>query len=169
MSKKHKRDIYRGRNDAGFDINKDVDLAHLRELMTVEEPTPLDYNYYGLYCKNIIKIMLNSSNFRGYADDVKEDMEGRAMIDMIKARTKFKGDKYPQPTAPFNYLFRIGFHSFQHELSDYYKMRDKMVPASLVGSARLMDSSEYFDDDILDGAAVDWDEIVLNLKSSVQA
>jgi hypothetical protein len=133
MAKKQKRDIYKSREDAGFDINKDIDLMHLRQLMSTEELNYMDYNYYGLYIKNIIKIMLNSSHFRGYSDDVKEDLEGEATIDMLKARVKFNSEKYPQPTAPFNYLYRVGFHSFQHVLAKYYQLQNKIVPECELG------------------------------------
>ena len=99
MAKRQPRDIYKGRFDSGFDINKDVDLSHLRDIMAKADVGNVDYNYYGLYCENIIKIMLNSSNFRGYADDVKDDLRAEALIDMLKARNKFDGAKYTQPTA----------------------------------------------------------------------
>lgn len=162
---RQKRDIYKGRHDEGFDINKDVDLAHLRELMSVDDISNADYNYFGLYTRNIIKIMLNSSKFRGYDDAVKEDLEGEAMFDMLRARRKFKPELYPQPSAPFNYLYRIGYHSFQHVLENYYHMQNRMVPASQVGAgALLMDSAIEFSDDILDKAVADWDEIAANLR-----
>lgn len=162
---RQKRDIYRGRHDQGFDINRDVDLAHLREIMTVDDISNEDYNYFGLYTRNIIRIMLNGAKFRGYSDEVKEDLEGEALIDMLKARRKFKGDLYPQRTAPFNYLFRIGFHSFQHVLENYYHMQNRMVPASQVGAGSLlMDSGVEFSDDILDKAVADWDAIAENLR-----
>lgn len=162
---RHRRDIYKNRFDKGFDINTDIDLGHLRELMATEEISDRDYNYYGLYIKNIIRIMLNSGHFRGYADDVKEDLEAEATIDMLKARTKFNGGKYPQATAPFNYLYRIGFHSFQHVLSNYYKIQCKMIPASQVGSGScVMDTSDEFSEDILEKAVTDWDMIAANLS-----
>lgn len=162
---RQRRDIYKGRFDDGFNIDQDVDLAHLRDLMSREDIDGTDYNYYGLYVMNIIKIMLNSSKFRGYPDDLKEELREEAVYDMLRARTKFSGDRYPQPTAPFNYLYRIGFHSFQHVLAKYYQMQSKMVPASLVGNgSRLMDSDVEFSDDILDKAATNWEDIVLNLQ-----
>lgn len=168
-NKRHRRDIYKNRFDEGFDINKDIDLGHLRELMATEEIKDSEYNYYGLYIKNIIKIMLNSGHFRGYDDDVKEDLEAEATIDMLKARTKFNGEKYPQATAPFNYLYRIGFHSFQHVLSNYYRMQCKMVPASRVGTnSFMMDSSDEFTEDIIEKAITDWDAIADNLSASAQ-
>ena len=49
MPKGHRRDIYKGRFDPGFCLDKDVDLEHLRELMTRDEITNEEYNYYGLY------------------------------------------------------------------------------------------------------------------------
>lgn len=163
-SKRTHRDIYKSRFDNGFDINKDIDLGHLRSLMLTDDINGTEYNYYGLYIRNIIKIMLNSAHFRGYSDDVKEDLEAEATIDMLKARRKFAADKYPQATAPFNYLYRIGFHSFQHVLATYYQMRCKMVPASQVGSgAYLFDSTDEFAEDILDKAVTDWDAIADNL------
>jgi hypothetical protein len=165
-TKRQRRDIYRSRFDAGFDINRDIDLGHLRSLMATDDIKDGDYNFYGLYVKNIIKIMLNSSHFRGYDDDVKEDLEAEATIDMLKARTKFAGEKYPQPSAPFNYLYRIGFHSFQHVLANYYQIRCKIIPASQVGSGSLMmDSSDDFSEDILDKAVTDWDAIADNLRA----
>lgn len=163
-SKRHTRDIYKGRFDEGFDINRDVDLAHLREIMAIGDIDNENYNYYGLYCSNIIKIMLNSSRFRGYADDVKEDLTSEAILDMLKARTKFDGAKYTQPSAPFNYLYRIGFHSFQHVLANYYKMQNRMVPASLVGNGTKLSDGDDFDEDILDKAVTDWDAIADNLR-----
>lgn len=159
-----KRDIYKGRFEEGFDINRDVDLEHLRELMSISDIDAVSYNYYGLYCTNIIKIMLNSVKFRGYPDDVKADLTSEAVLDMLKARTKFDGEKYNAPTAPFNYLYRIGFHSFQHVLTVYYRMQNRMVPASQVGKARLADG-EDFDEDILDKAITDWDAIAENLRT----
>lgn len=163
-SKRHTRDIYKGRFDEGFDINRDVDLAHLREIMAIGDIDNENYNYYGLYCSNIIKIMLNSSRFRGYADDVKEDLTSEAILDMLKARTKFDGAKYTQPSAPFNYLYRIGFHSFQHVLANYYKMQNRMVPASLVGNGTKLSDGDDFDENILDKAVTDWDAIADNLR-----
>lgn len=158
-----KRDIYKGRHDKGFDINKDVDLQHLRELMSKSDIDAVSYNYYGLYCSNIIKIMLESVKFRGYPDDVKEDLTSEAVLDMLKARTKFDGAKYTQPSAPFNYLYRIGFHSFQHVLTVYYRMQNKMVPASLCGKGTKLADGGDFDEDILDKAVTDWDAIYEHL------
>lgn len=168
-TKRPRRDIYKSRFDDGFDLNKDIDLGHLRTLMVTDDLNGSEYNYYGLYLRNIIKIMLNSGHFRGYSDDVKEDLEAEATIDMLKARRKFASDKYPQATAPFNYLYRIGFHSCQHVLSNYYKIQSKMTPASQVGSGSyVMDSSDEFSEDILDKAVTDWDAIADNLSASVQ-
>lgn len=168
-SKRNRRDIYKSRFEEGFDLNRDIDLGHLRTLMVTDDLKDSEYNYYGLYIRNIIKIMLNSSHFRGYSDDVKEDLEAEATIDMLKARRKFASDKYPQATAPFNYLYRIGFHSFQHVLANYYKMQCKMTPASQVGSGSfVMDSSDEFSEDILDKAITDWDAIAVNLSASAQ-
>ena len=56
--KRQRRDIYKSRFDNGFDLDKDIDLKHLRSLMTTDELSGSEYNYYGLYVKNIIKIML---------------------------------------------------------------------------------------------------------------
>lgn len=161
-----KRDIYKGRHDKGFDINKDVDLQHLRELMSKSDIDAVSYNYYGLYCSNIIKIMLESVKFRGYPDDVKDDLTSEAVLDMLKARTKFDGAKYTQPSAPFNYLYRIGFHSFQHVLTVYYRMQNRMVPASLCGKGTKLADGGDFDEDILDKAVTDWDAIAENLRAS---
>lgn len=167
--KRQRRDIYKSRFDNGFDLNKDIDLKHLRSLMTTDELSGSEYNYYGLYVKNIIKIMLNSGHFRGYNDDIKEDLEAEATYDMLKARRKFAADLYPQATAPFNYLYRIGFHSFQHVLATYYQMRCKMIPASQVGSGSfLSDSSDEFSEDILEKAVTDWNAIADNLIASAQ-
>ena len=160
-----KRDIYKGRHDKGFDINKDVDLQHLRELMSKSDIDAVSYNYYGLYCSNIIKIMLESVKFRGYPDDVKDDLTSEAVLDMLKARTKFDGAKYTQPSAPFNYLYRIGFHSFQHVLTVYYRMQNKMVPASLVGKGTRLADGDDFDEDILEKAVTDWDAIYEHLST----
>jgi hypothetical protein len=162
---RHKRDIYKGRFEKGFNIDRDVDLAHLRSIMAIEEPSNDDLNHYGLYCKNIIKIMLNSAKFRGYPDEIKENMDFEALVDMLKARTKFKGEQYPAPTAPFNYLFRIGFHGFQRVLVQYYKHKDEaeIVPASLVGLNVRTSNGDAFDGDVLD-KATDWDAIIENLN-----
>ena len=51
---RQKRDIYKGRTDEGFNIDRDVDLVHLRAIMGTEDPSNDDLNHYGLYCKNII-------------------------------------------------------------------------------------------------------------------
>lgn len=162
---RHKRDIYKGRFEPGFNIDRDVDLAHLRAIMDIQEPSNDDLNHYGLYCKNIIKIMLNSAKFRGYPDEVKENMEFEALVDMLKARNKFKSDEYPAPSAPFNYLFRIGYHGFQRVLSVYYKHKDEaeIIPASLVGINVRTSTGDVFDGDILD-KATDWDAIIENLN-----
>lgn len=159
-----RRDIYKGRFEPGFDINKDVDLQHLREIMGMEEVDNHNYNYYGLYVQNIIKIMLNSTSFRGYNDDVKEDIMAEAVVDLLKARTKFDGAKYTQPTAPFNYLYRIGYHSAQHVLTKYYQMQAKMVPASQCGDGTKFADGCDFDDDILNKAITDWDAIAAHLS-----
>ena len=161
-----KRDIYKGRHDKGFDINKDVDLQHLRELMSKSDIDAVSYNYYGLYCSNIIKIMLESVKFRGYPDDVKDDLTSEAVLAMLEARTKFDGAKYTQSSAPFNYLYRVGFHSFQHVLTVYYRMQNKMVPASLCGKGTKLADGGDFDEDILDKAVTDWDAIAENLRAS---
>lgn len=162
---KRKRDIYRNRFDPLFDSDRDIDLAHLRELMTKETVDNVEYNYYGLYITNIIKIVLNSHWFRGYPDDVKEDMMSESLIDTLKARTKFHGDKYPQPTAVFNYIWRIAYHSCQHVLVNWYKMQNRMVAASHVGEhTKLADGFEDFTDDIIDKAVNDWDAIAENLR-----
>jgi len=162
MARKH-RDIYKGRFDEGFDVNKDVDLAHLRELMGVEDIDNASYNYYGIYIRNIIRIMLDSSSFRGYDEDVKESIMAEGTIDALKARLKFDGYKYPARTAPFNYIYRICYHSAQHVLSKYYQMQVRMVPASYCAKdAKLADGSA-FDEDILDKAVTDWDQIYEHL------
>lgn len=158
-----KRDIYRGRFDAGFDMDRDVDLAHLREVMGMEEIDDFSYDFYGLYCRNIIRIMLCASRFRGYPDDVKEDMSDEAMYDMLRARTKFDGERYPQATAPFNYLYRVGFHSFQHVLAKYYQMQNRMVAASQVGDGARTEDGGAWSDDIIDRAVTDWDQVKQHL------
>lgn len=156
MAKKRvRRDIYKGRNDPDFDIEKDIDLAHLRQIMSVDAISNEDYNFYGLYVRNIIRIMLNSFHFKNYPADVKEDMSGEAMIGMLKARRKFDGEKYRTATAPFNYLYRIGFHCFQHVLTNYYRMQDRMKPESSVSSVPQLEASEE--------GALDWDTIAENL------
>lgn len=156
MAKKRvRRDIYKGRNDPDFDIEKDIDLAHLRQIMSVDTISNEDYNFYGLYVRNIIRIMLNSFHFKNYKEDVKEDMSGEAMIGMLKARRKFDGEKYGTATAPFNYLYRIGFHCFQHVLTNYYRMQDRMKPESSVSSVPQLEASEE--------GALDWDAIAENL------
>lgn len=156
MAKKRvRRDIYKGRNDPDFDIEKDIDLAHLRQIMSVDAISNEDYNFYGLYVRNIIRIMLNSFHFKNYPEDVKEDMSGEAMIGMLKARRKFDGEKYMAATAPFNYLYRIGFHCFQHVLTNYYRMQDRMKPESSVSSVPQLEASEE--------GALDWDAIAENL------
>ena len=166
MPKGHKRDIYKGRFDEGFDINSDVDLAHMRELMTTEDISNEDYNFYGLYVTNVIKIMLNASSFRGYDEDVKENIMGEALYDCLRARTKFKGDQYPQPTAVFNYTYRIAFRSAQHVLGKWYEMQNRMVAASHVGAGtKLAYGFEEFSDDIIDKAVNDWDAIEAHLRS----
>lgn len=170
MAKRQKRDIYRGRQDPEFNLDRDIDLEHLRSLLGPRELDGLEYDFLGLYIRNIIRIMLNSAKFRGYGDDVKEDMSGEAMIDMLKARAKFKGADYPQRTAPFSYLYRIGYHSFQHVLGNYYRMQNRMTPASQVGAGTsLMDSAEEFSDDIIEKAVNDWDAIAENLRGKTSA
>lgn len=167
MPKGHKRDIYKGRFDEGFDINNDVDLAHMRELMTTEEISNEDYNYYGLYVTNVIKIMLNASSFRGYDEDVKEDIMGEALYDSLRARTKFKGDLYPQATAPFSYIYKISHHSAQHVLGKWYEMQNRMVAASHVGDGtKLADGFDEYTDDIINKAVSDWDQIAAHLRST---
>ena len=161
-----KRDIYRGRHEAGFDQDRDIDLQHLRELMAMPDLAGMEYNYFGLYVMNIVKIMLNGAKFRGYPEDVKQDLTSEALVDMLKARNKFDGERYPQPTAPFNYLYRIGFHSFQHVLKNYYRMQARMVPASQVGHADMLADGSEFTDDILDRAITDWDAIAENLREA---
>ena len=42
------RDIYKGRFDTGFNADRDVDLAHLREIMSKDEVDNLEYYYYGI-------------------------------------------------------------------------------------------------------------------------
>lgn len=171
MAKRQKRDIYRGRHDPGFDIERDVDLEHLRSLLGPRDDLDgLEYDFLGLYLRNIGRIMMESHWFRGYGDDVKEDMLGEALIDMLKARRKFNGNAYPQRTAPFSYMYRIGFHSCQHVLANYYLMQNRMTPASRVGAGTcLMDSSDEFSDDILEKAVNDWEEIELNLRGAMPA
>lgn len=163
---RQRRDIYRGREDEGFNIDRDVDLAHLRAIMSSRDPSNDDLNHYGLYCKNIIKILLNSAKFRGYPDDVKENLDFEALVDMLKARTKFKGKDYPSKSAPFNYLYRIGYHSFQHVLVNFYKHKGEaeMIPASLVGANVRTSSGEEFDGDIIEKAP-SWDAVIENLLS----
>lgn len=161
-----KRDIYKKVGEPGFDLSRDVDLAHLRAIMSSKDPSNDDLNHYGLYCKNIIKILLNSAKFRGYPDDVKENLDFEALVDMLKARTKFKDEEYPQASAPFNYLYRIGYHSFQHVLVNFYKHKDEaeMIPASLVGANVRTSSGEPFDGDIIEKAP-SWDAVIENLLS----
>lgn len=155
--KRQRRDIYKGRNEPGFDVNRDIDLDHLRAIMSADDISNQDYNFYGLYVQNIIRIMLNSSHFRGYGDDVKEDMSGEAMIGMLKARRKFDGEKFSARTAPFNYLYRIGFHCFQHVLANFYRMQDRMVPESVESAGKALERAETED------GALDWDAVVDNL------
>ena len=160
MARRQRRDIYRRREDPGFDINRDVDLVHLRSLMGPVEVNETEHNFYGLYCQNIIRIMLNGAKFRGYPEQVKDSMAFEAIVDLVRARKKFKGDAYPQPTAPFNYLFRIGYHSFQHVLKNYYASTAELeeIPASMVGVGTLTASGEEFDGDILE-KATGWEAI----------
>lgn len=160
------RDIYKGRFEKGFDINRDVDLAHLREIMAMQEVDNANYNYYGLYIQNIINIMLNSYHFRGYDDEVKHDILTEGMIDALKARTKFDGAKYPQPSAPFNYIYRVCFHSAQHVLTNFYKMQNRMVPASQCGNGTKFSDGDDYDEDILNKALTDWDAVAEHLQDN---
>lgn len=160
------RDIYKGRFEQGFDINRDVDLTHLREIMAMDEVDNTNYNYYGLYIQNIIRIMLNSYHFRGYDEEVKHDILAEGMIDALKARTKFDGAKYPQPSAPFNYIYRICFHSAQHVLTNFYKMQNRMVPASQCGKGTKLSGGGDYDEDILNKALTDWDEVAEHLQDN---
>lgn len=163
-----RRDIYRERTDPNFDPSKDIDLRHMRELMSTEEISNADHNYYGIYCRNIINIMLQSYHFRGYQDDVKEDIMSEGLYDTLRARLKFDGEKYPQPTAVFNYIYRIAFRSAQHVLGVYYQMQNRMVAASRVGVGMTTADGVPFSDDLLDGAVSDWDEIAAHLRASEQ-
>lgn len=151
-----KRDIYRNRTDKGFNVNRDIDLQHLRYLMSNQVISPSDYNYYALYCKNIIRIMFDSAKFKFYDEDVKEDLEAEAIIDMLKARSKFNGDKHDAATAPFNYLYRVAFHSFQHVLKIYYRFRSNCLPASYI--------TPMDDYDVTEKATTDWSLIADNYK-----
>lgn len=160
-----RRDIYRGRHEAGFNIDRDIDLAHLRELTGIPELEPREYNYFGLYMRNIVNILLNSADFRGYPEDVKQDITSEALVDMIKARCKFKGGDHPQPTAPFNYFYRIAYHSAQHCLTLYYRMQSRMCPASQVGQQNRFDDGGPVDD-ILETEQTDWDLIAESLRYS---
>lgn len=165
MPKGHRRNIYKGRFDEGFDIDRDVDLAHMRELMTTDEISAADHNFFGLYVTNVIKIMLNGASFRGYGDDVKEDIMGEALYDCLRARLKFDGAKYTQPSAPFNYMYAIAYKSAQHVLAKFYEMQNRMVAASHVGeNTKLADGFSDYSEDILDKAPCEWGEIEEHLK-----
>lgn len=159
-----KRDVYKGRFDEGFDIDKDVDLTHLKALMLTKEPDPREYNWYGIYVANIIKISLHDDHFRGYPDDVTEDMSTEALIDCVKARTHFNAEKYPTATAPFNYLMTVAKHAFLHVLDKYYKTKQNLITAAshIEAKTRNMDGTE-FDSGLIDKAATDWNEIHENL------
>ena len=111
-----------------------------------------------------MQIMLDSSHFRGYPDDVKQDIMSEALVDMLKARKKFDTSRYSAPTAPFNYLYRIGYHSAQHVLTIYYRMQVKMVPASQCGEGTKFEDGSDYDDNILDKAEMDWDAIASHLR-----
>lgn len=163
MSKRKRRDIYKKRTDPGFCANRDVDLEHLRTIMATEDLSPMEYNYYGLYVQNIVRISLNCDNFRGYDEYVKDDMRMEALIDCVKARKYFKSDKYPAATAPFNYLMTIAKHSFQHVLEKFYRMQNKMVAASNIEKGASSLDGSPVDSDLIDRAVTDWDLIAENL------
>lgn len=167
---RQKRDIYRGVSDPAFDIDRDVDLEYLRRLTEIEEISNADYNMYGVFVRNIIRICLNSHWFRGYPQDVKDDMMSEALYDTLRARRKFDSAKYPQRTAVFNYYWRITYHSCQHVLDNYYKYKNNLfTPASQVGSGAVVyDSSDEFCDDVLEKAVTDWDLIAESLRDSTR-
>ena len=129
--RKQKRDIYKTRTAPNFDIYSDIDLADLRDLMSTEILTSAEYDRYGLYCLNLLKILCKNHKFIGYSDSVKEDLCGAALPDILVARRTFKGSDYPQPTAPFNYLYRISYNAFARTLKNYYEHRENnIVPMS---------------------------------------
>lgn len=159
-----RRDVYKGRFDEGFDIEKDVDLVHLKKLMMMPEVEGKEYNWYGVYIQNIIKISLHDDHFRGYPDDVIEDMTTEALIDCVKARKHFNAEKYPTATAPFNYLMTVAKHSFIHVLDKYYKTKQNLIFAAsrIEENTKTMDGDD-FDSSLIDKAATDWNEIHENL------
>lgn len=163
MGRKRKRDIYKGRGDEGFDLEKDIDLAHLRTLMTTETLSYSDNEYYGIYCRNIAKIMLNSGKFVGYPPSLKEEIEGNAILKMLTARVHFD-DKYDAPSAPFNYLYRCAYNSCLKTIMAYYKMQDKMIPVSELPNGAHRSDGTTMEIDYFDSAITDWDEIADHLR-----
>lgn len=160
-----KRDIYRKVGEPGFNIDTDIDLEYLRRLMETPEPQPKDFNMYGVFIRNIIKIVQNDHHFRGYPDYLKDDMMSEALVDLVKARTKFKSKDYPRPSAPFYYLWRIAFNSCAHVCEHYYRMQNRMYPASQVGQQNRFDDGGPVDD-ILETERTDWDLIAESLRYS---
>lgn len=159
-----KRDIYKKVGEPGFNLDRDVDLEYLRRTMETEKLSDHDYNMFGLFARNIIQIVQNDYHFRGYPDYLKEDMMSESLLDVIKARTKFKGKDYPNKSAPFYYLWRIAFNACARVCDHYYKMQSKMIPASLVGANVRTSSGEPFDGDIIEKAP-DWSAVIENLLS----
>lgn len=75
----------------------------------------------GIYMKAIATHMLGSGSFRGYPQDLKEDMVGEAVLKMMKNLKNLKAEK---KQAFFNYLTRCCYCSFITTLSKYYRHKN---------------------------------------------
>lgn len=126
--RKTKRDIYKLKMDRTFIPERDIDLADLRRILTTSERTEEDKQALGQYIDNVAKILLKSSKFCGYPDAVKNDIKSLGCWDAITGCDGFDGDKYPNDTAPFSYIYRIIYNRAGHVVMDYYKK--KAVPFS---------------------------------------
>ena len=146
MNDKKHREQHREFTDKDFKWGKEIDNKDLRYLLT--KPGELSYSEnerFGFYVYALIDVLCGNPHFCHYCENVREQIMGSAMVDMLKARGKFKGDKYPLESAPFNFLFRIGFNACSRWLKRYYQRKNAVDDACPMSLLEVRDQREICD------------------------
>lgn len=128
-----KRNIFISRFDSNFNPKRDIDLVDFRELLSKKERNEEEHNRCCMYIYVVADILLHSSNFAGYPDEVKNEIKARGLVQSVLYASHFDGEAYPTKSAPFYYIYRIVYSMACHALRDYYKQM--YIPFSAMASS----------------------------------
>ena len=99
-------------------MNNYVDKAEFFADMVESQDKGFPTEAYALKCQLVASKMLQGKSFRGYSDELKEDLAGNALVKCMRAIHTFDRTKTQNV---FGYITRTCYTSFLLTLKDHYK------------------------------------------------